>query len=243
MRYATCDKKGRTDRTDTNMYLRRVANDPATPLRTNGVAWHPYQQCAPPSSPRSGCPYEKGHIGIGDIDSVQETIGLLKGRLRTFASREELPNLFLTEFGLYNRSPQSPPIQRRGHSESRKRDFYRGAFRQALTVNARVRVRLFIVYRILLDNATTDDPSTPVNERRNDDTGSVRNSLENPTDPRNPHHFGTVRGNRGYATSDQPDQQLRSYCDGLLRWTRDARYRPVYDFATPPEQRPADARC
>jgi hypothetical protein len=60
--------------------------------------------------------------------------------------------------------------------------------------------------------------------------------------------FGTVDPDytRGYGNNPSTggaNQELRAFCRGLRLWASDKRYRPVFDFKVPVDQRPDDATC
>jgi hypothetical protein len=230
--YSNCNGTGKRNKTFTADYLARVANSTSEPLRTDGVAWHPYQQCADPTVARSGCPFEKDNMGIGRIETMQRTIGRLGGKELKAYKNGGTPNLLLTEFGYLNK-PVPAYEKKRGHSEAREQDWYVRAFRKAVRPGGgKHGARLFILYGMIhLRNDT-------------DDTGTVRDSLTFPHPGTTAHAFGTVDPDytRGYGTGG-PNQALRAFCRGLRRWAVDKQYRPVYDFAEPVAKRPDDATC
>ncbi|MCP9491919.1 MAG: hypothetical protein MSC31_18900 [Solirubrobacteraceae bacterium MAG38_C4-C5] len=98
----------------TTEFLAAVVRARPEPLRTSGVAWHPYQHRSAPEKrtypkPRNAGPTTGGVIGIAYVDDVQNRIKRLfqerSGNdqgpaLSTAASR--VPALYMTEFGYFS---------------------------------------------------------------------------------------------------------------------------------------------
>jgi len=232
---------GRKVRKDTTTleYVREVVDAQAGEMETEGVSWHPYQQCASPTNARVLCTVEAGLTGMGKIAQVQATLRSLRARLhrpkRSASDPDKTPGLYLTEFGYYNKPPANQLAYRlRGHTESKGAVWYRKALAHAQSNRA----KMFILYQVL------HRPSDNV------DTGTVLDAGI----------LGHVRGPRADGHGEPERQPLRTYCDGVLAWVKQQRrtgpdwltgmplpagapYAPVFEFAMPIADRVRYERC
>jgi hypothetical protein len=170
----------------------------ATGLRTEGVAWHPYQH-GRPSLDRG----IRGEYGIGKLRDIQTKLAELARQGKLMTENRNKPSLFLTEFGYLNTPRLTPAYPQKWHSEERRAARFPGALEKAHQNRAAW---------MLLYHAVEIPPAELGEERWDSGLFSVN---------------GDVTGDRGYgwpATGWETNPQPRkAYC-AIQRWARGKHY-------------------
>jgi hypothetical protein len=143
-------------------------------VRTNGVAWHPYQLADPPGD--SG---PKGQVGIGKAAAIASKVKGLAAANQLRTPADHTPGVIYTEFGYANTriNPYSRPLSKTGwHTESTRASW----FPDALQAAVKNHVKWVILYHAteytptessVLEHHTTPDDDYGLFSSRGDVTG------------------------------------------------------------------------
>jgi len=228
-------------RLNSKRYLKAALESaPDPPVRTRGVAWHPYQHVKGPRN--RGV---LGVVGIGRTDEIQDFVDELwddppgsGGRLLATPGGAR-PNLFFTEFGYFNgpygEGKKNPECRGCGNAYFKTEATRGDLFRQALSRAKKERVRWLTFYP-----ATEISPQEYriVNGREDKPPlggYTAEYGLFSPT--------GEVTGRRRYGklragpffevrppAVPPPEFERSAFCD-IYRWTRARDYKN--DLASP----------